>query len=473
MAATFPLPTAQSATSVILVTGGCGYIGSHFVVQLLETGYGVVVVDDLSNSTTESIRRAETIAQRAILSFYQVSVCDTNALRRVFELYEFDAVIHFAGLKSVAESVSDPLSYYSGNVGGMVSLMSVMKEFGVFKLVFSSSATVYGHPHYLPIDESHPLTPTNPYGHSKLMCEQVARDMCRSDPRFKVALLRYFNPIGAHSSALIGESPLSTPNNLLPCITQVLASRLPALRVFGTDWPTHDGTGVRDFVHVVDLASAHLRAVRVLGQVDGQRRKEAKEAKKAKEAKEAKEPKEKEKDGNCFTWNIGTGQGYSVMQIVRAAESASRKTVPLVLSPPRPGDCAHVVANPSLANSQLRWSPKFGVDEMVRSAWEFQKWNPEGYNAGVDLLPVTRGASDNYAPVVLSICANDDTTPTRVCSNLLGLFSYSNAHKRTKSCTEVSISGTTSYSASAFGDDEEEDGAAKKVFGLSTRMLGV
>ncbi|KXS09077.1 UDP-galactose 4-epimerase [Gonapodya prolifera JEL478] len=349
MTATFP-SVSPPASSVILVTGGCGYIGSHCVVQLLEAGHGVVVVDDLSNSTTESIRRAETIAQRAILSFHQVSVCDTNALRRVFELYEFDAIIHFAGLKSVTESVSDPLTYYSGNVGGMVSLMSVMKEFGVFKLVFSSSATVYGHPHYLPIDESHPLAPTNPYGHSKFMCEQVARDVCRSDSRFRVALLRYFNPIGAHSSALIGESPLSTPNNLLPYITQVLVSRLPALRVFGTDWPTHDGTGVRDFVHVVDLASAHLRAVEVLGE---------------------------EKEENCFTWNIGTGQGYSVMEIVRAAESASRKIVPLVLSPPRPGDCAHVVANPSLANSQLGWFANFGVEEMVRSAWEFQRWNPE------------------------------------------------------------------------------------------------
>ncbi|KAJ3333124.1 hypothetical protein HDU93_008791 [Gonapodya sp. JEL0774] len=349
-----------ASQKTILVTGGCGYIGTHTVVELLEQNFDVVIVDDLrcgleSNSTTESTNRAEQITGKKILAFYELNVCDSDGLRNVFKQHKISAVIHFAGLKSVSESVSQPLKYFHGNVGGMVSLMSVMREFSVFNLVFSSSATVYGHPTQLPIPESHPVAPTNPYGRSKLMCEDVARDVCKSEPRFKVALLRYFNPIGAHASGLIGEDPNDIPNNLLPFITQVLVGRLPQLRVFGSDYETRDGTGVRDFIHVVDLALGHLAALKFLVDEAGKR------------------------EDNCFTWNMGRGKGFSVLEVVKAMEQAAGKPVPLAMAPRRPGDCGEVVANPSLANSDLKWVANRSIDEMVASAWLFQRNHPEGY----------------------------------------------------------------------------------------------
>ncbi|KAJ3333497.1 hypothetical protein HDU93_008522, partial [Gonapodya sp. JEL0774] len=262
-------------------------------------------------------------------------------------------------------------------------------EFNVFNIVFSSSATVYGHPQYLPIDESHPVAPTNPYGHSKLMCEQIARDMSVADPRFRIALLRYFNPIGAHESGLIGEDPSSTPANLLPYVTQVLVGRLPHLRVFGSDYETVDGTGVRDFVHVVDLAKGHLAALDYLATTVI--------------------PADAAKGANCFTWNMGTGKGYSVLEVVKATEMAARKTVPIEMNPRRPGDCGEVVADTSRANSDLKWTANLGINDMVASAWFFQRFHPEGYATTAELRMLAQSVPCIDPPGAIAADSGDDT----------------------------------------------------------------
>ncbi|KXS21806.1 UDP-galactose 4-epimerase [Gonapodya prolifera JEL478] len=354
-------PLAKTATPAILVTGGCGYIGTHTLVELLSRGFEVIVVDDLSNSSNESTRRAEKIGGKKVLATYNISVCDGEALRDVFRRHSVEAVIHFAGLKSVTESTSNPLKYYNINVGGMVTLLEVMKEFSVFNLVFSSSATVYGHPQVEgPIDEDHPVAPTNPYGRTKLMCEDIAKDLAASDSRFKIALLRYFNPIGAHSSGLIGEDPNDIPNNLIPYVTQVLVGRLPFLRVYGDDYKTVDGTGVRDFIHVSDLALGHVSAVEYLRKQIGSES----------------DAKDKSKE-NLWIWNMGTGRGFSVLEVVRAIEKAAGKNVPVVMSSRRPGDCGEVIANTTKANSDLGWSATRGIEEMAATAWLFQSTHPD------------------------------------------------------------------------------------------------
>ncbi|KAJ3337480.1 hypothetical protein HDU93_001032 [Gonapodya sp. JEL0774] len=354
-------PSAHSPNSTpsILVTGGCGYIGSHTLVELLSRGREVIVVDDLSNSSNESIRRAEKLGGKPVLAIYNISVCDGQALRDVFRRHTIESVIHFAGLKSVTESTTDPLKYYNVNVGGMITLLEVMKEFKVFHLVFSSSATVYGHPQIDgPIPETHPVAPTNPYGRTKLMCEDIAKDLAAGDPRFKIALLRYFNPIGAHPSGQIGEDPNSIPNNLIPYVTQVLVGRLPFLRVFGNDYNTVDGTGVRDFIHVSDLAVGHVSALEYL-------RKQS-----------VIQSGDKE---NLWIWNMGTGRGFSVLEVVRAIENAAAKSVPLVMVPRRPGDCGEVIADISKANRDLDWRATRGIEDMAITAWLFQNTHPDGY----------------------------------------------------------------------------------------------
>ncbi|ACB63275.1 UDP-glucose 4-epimerase GalE [Burkholderia ambifaria] len=339
----------MTAKGTILVTGGAGYIGSHTAVELLDNGYDVVIVDNLVNSKAESVRRIEKITGRTP-AFHQVDVCDEAALAKVFDAHPITGTIHFAALKAVGESVAKPLEYYQNNIGGLLTVLKVMRERNVRQFVFSSSATVYGVPERSPIDESFPLSATNPYGQSKLMAEQVLRDLEVSDPSWRIATLRYFNPVGAHASGLIGEDPAGIPNNLMPYVAQVAVGKLEKLRVFGSDYPTPDGTGVRDYIHVVDLAKGHIAALDALATRDA-----------------------------SFVVNLGTGQGYSVLEVVRAFEKASGRPVPYELVARRPGDVAECYANPQAAADLIGWRATLGIDEMCADHWKWQEANPRGF----------------------------------------------------------------------------------------------
>jgi UDP-glucose 4-epimerase len=333
----------------VLVTGGAGYIGSHTCVELLQAGYDVLVVDNLRNSKQESLRRVAEIAGRAT-EFVRVDLRDERALAEVFRRHEFDAVIHFAGLKAVGESTEIPLEYYDNNVYGTIVLCRVMAAAGVKNIVFSSSATVYGDPASVPIRERFPTSATNPYGRSKLFIEQILSDLHVADAAWNVVLLRYFNPVGAHSSGRIGEDPNGVPNNLMPFVSQVAVGKLARLRVFGNDYDTPDGTGVRDYIHVVDLAKGHLKALEKLAERPG-----------------------------VVTYNLGTGRGYSVLEMVRAFEEVSGRPVPYDIVERRTGDIATCYADPALAREELGWTAELGLEDMVRDAWRWQSENPEGY----------------------------------------------------------------------------------------------
>ncbi|MFH1602912.1 MAG: UDP-glucose 4-epimerase GalE [Pseudomonadota bacterium] len=331
----------------VLVTGGTGYIGSHAVVELITAGHDVFIVDNLCNSKTSVLDRIERIAGRRP-QFVQIDVRDRNALRKHFSAHRFDAVIHFAGLKAVSESVDKPLAYYDNNVSGSVTLVECMVEAGVKSIVFSSSATVYGEPAAVPIREDFPLSTSNPYGRTKLMIEEILRDVAKSDPGWRVALLRYFNPVGAHASGLIGEDPNGVPNNLMPYIAQVAVGRLRELPVYGNDYPTPDGTGVRDYIHVVDLARGHLAALDALIERTG-----------------------------VLTVNLGTGHGYSVLEMVRAFAAASGKAVPYRIVARRSGDIAQCYADPALARELLGWRAQLDIDAMCADTWRWQRWAAE------------------------------------------------------------------------------------------------
>lgn len=333
----------------ILVTGGAGYIGSHTCLELLNAGFNVVVLDNFSNSKIESIYRVQQLTGRQI-TFIQGDVRDRSCLRSIFSAHQISAVIHFAGHKAVGESVQLPIKYYDNNVSGSIALTEVMAEFGVKRIVFSSSATVYDAPGDTQIKENFPLKPINPYGHSKLMVEQVLQDIAISDAEWKVTVLRYFNPVGAHESGLIGEDPNGIPNNLMPYISQVAVGRLEELSVFGTDYPTVDGTGVRDYIHVVDLALGHLAALRALEHQTG-----------------------------LMTINLGTGKGCSVLELIQAFELASGKNVKYRIVGRRQGDVATCYADPGLAKAILGWQAKRDINTMCRDAWRWQSQNPEGY----------------------------------------------------------------------------------------------
>ncbi len=333
----------------VLVTGGAGYIGSHTNVELLAAGYEVIVLDNLSNSQYTAIERVEEITGKKI-TFIEADLCDKVATRACFDQYHIDAVIHFAGLKAVGESVNIPIPYYQNNIGGTLNLLEAMHDAGVKNLVFSSSATVYGEPASLPITEDFPVSATNPYGRSKLIIEEMLDDVYKSDQQWNVARLRYFNPVGAHESGRIGESPNDIPNNLMPYISQVAVGKLDTLSVFGSDYPTTDGTGVRDYIHVVDLAKGHIKALKKL-----------------------------ENDPGLVTYNLGTGQGYSVLEMVAAFEKASGRPVPYKLAPRREGDIASCYADPGLAARELGWHAEKGIVEMCEDSWRWQYNNPQGY----------------------------------------------------------------------------------------------
>lgn len=336
----------------ILVTGGAGYIGSHTCVELLEAGYDVVVVDNLYNASEKAIDRIKEITGKN-LDFYKVDICDYEALNKVFESNKIDCVIHFAGLKAVGESVAKPLEYYQNNITGTLTLCDVMRKHDVKNIIFSSSATVYGDPAIIPITEQCPKgTPTNPYGWTKSMLEQILTDLHTADPEWNVILLRYFNPIGAHKSGKIGEDPKGIPNNLLPYVAQVAIGKLKCLGVFGNDYDTHDGTGVRDYIHVVDLAVGHVKAI----------------------------DKIKEKPG-VKIYNLGTGKGYSVLDIVKAYEKACGEKIPYEIKPRRVGDIATCYSDASLAKKELNWEAKYGIDEMCADSWRWQSNNPNGYES--------------------------------------------------------------------------------------------
>ncbi len=335
----------------ILVSGGAGYIASHTCVELIQAGYEIVVADNLSNSCEEAVRRVEEITGKRI-PFVQAELCHEDEVEALFTQYpDIDSVIHFAGLKAVGESVAKPLEYYSNNLISTLYLLQAMRRHGVKNFVFSSSATVYGDPASVPIQEDFPTGgTTNPYGTSKLFQEQILMDICAADPGLNVALLRYFNPIGAHESGRIGEDPNGIPNNLVPYIAQVAVGKLPELNVFGNDYPTPDGTGVRDYIHVVDLALGHVAALRKLEQ-------------------------------NCglFVCNLGTGNGYSVLEVLHAYEKACGKTLPYAIKPRRPGDIAKCYADPKKAREELGWEAKYGIEEMCASSYKWQSMNPNGY----------------------------------------------------------------------------------------------
>ncbi len=333
----------------VLVTGGAGYIGSHTVVQLIENGYEVVIIDNLSNSSAKVIDRIEEITGKRPV-FYEADLRDETVLDGIFQEHEISATIHFAGLKAVGESVAKPLFYYENNIGSTLSLCKIMEKHQVTNLVFSSSATVYGDPATVPISEDFPLHCTNPYGRTKLMIEEILRDLAVANPKWNIALLRYFNPIGAHESGRIGEDPKGIPNNLLPYISQVAIGKLDHLRVFGKDYDTSDGTGVRDYIHVVDLADGHLKALEKL----------------------------KTKPG-VLTYNLGTGQGYSVLEMRAAFEKASGIPIPYQIYDRRPGDIAVCYADPSLAEKELGFAAKRDLEAMCRDTWRWQKNNPNGY----------------------------------------------------------------------------------------------
>lgn len=336
----------------ILVTGGAGYIGSHTTLALLEAGHKVIVLDNLANSSLESLRRVERICGTAA-TFIKGDIRDRELLDSIFADHSIQAVLHFAGLKAVGESVQQPLAYYENNVSGSVVLFQAMAAAGVFNLVFSSSATVYGEPTQMPISEACPTgTPTNPYGRSKLMIEEILRDLSLSKADWSIALLRYFNPVGAHSSGLIGEDPNGIPNNLLPYISQVAVGKLQQLSIYGDDYPTLDGTGVRDYIHVVDLADGHLKALDNITQAQG-----------------------------VQTWNLGTGQGYSVLQMISAFEQAAGVKVPYTVAARRSGDIAECWADPKKAAQELGWKAQHSLEDMMRDTWRWQQKNPNGFSA--------------------------------------------------------------------------------------------
>src|SRR6185437_13686147 len=341
----------------ILVTGGLGYIGSHTVVQLITAGYTPIIVDNLSNSSIKVLDRIEQITQVKPV-FYKHDIQDTSAIEEVLKRHKIDGVIHFAASKAVGESVQMPLDYYQNNVSGSIGLLQQLKLHNIKTIVFSSSATVYGDPATTPITESFPLKPTNPYGWTKFMIEQVLRDLHISDNQFKIGILRYFNPIGAHSSGLIGEDPQGVPNNLMPYIAQVAVGKLEYLSIFGNDYPTHDGTGIRDYIHVVDLAIGHIKALEYLFDVNSQ---------------------------NLLTVNLGTGNGYSVLDVIKAFEKASGKKINYKFMPRRSGDVATCYADTKLAEKLLGWKAKFGIDEMCRDTWLWQSKNPNAYTS---VIPV-------------------------------------------------------------------------------------
>ncbi len=333
----------------ILVTGGAGYIGSHTCIELINKNYEVIVVDNLSNSSSESLKRVEEITGIKPV-FYEINILEKKALENVFQNHSIETVIHFAGLKAVGESTEIPLKYYHNNITGTLILLELMKEYNVKNIVFSSSATVYGDPATLPITEEFPTTTTNPYGSTKLFIEEILQDLYKSDNSWNIALLRYFNPVGAHSSGKIGEDPNDIPNNLMPYISQVAIGKLKELSVFGNDYPTHDGTGVRDYIHVVDLAKGHLAALLKLDNAPG-----------------------------IVIYNIGTGQGYSVLDLVKAFEKITDRTIPYKIIHRRQGDIATCYADPKKAEKELNFKTQFGIKEMVRDAWNWQTNNPDGY----------------------------------------------------------------------------------------------
>jgi UDP-glucose 4-epimerase len=333
----------------ILITGGAGYIGSHTCVELLQAGYEIIVVDNLINSKQESLQRVREITG-GVLEFYQVDLLDRRAVDDIFNRSSIDAVIHFAGLKAVGESVAMPLRYYHNNITGTLNLCEAMQQHGVKNLVFSSSATVYGNPHRVPIAEDFPLSTTNPYGSSKRMIEEMLRDLYRADASWNIVVLRYFNPVGAHPSGRLGEDPNGIPNNLLPYIAQVAVGKLKELQVYGDDYPTPDGTGVRDYIHVVDLAVGHLKALEKLQSVPG-----------------------------LVTYNLGTGRGYSVLEVIAAFAKACGRNIPYRIVGRRPGDIAICYADPSKASQELNWSARRGLEEMCADAWRWQFNNPNGY----------------------------------------------------------------------------------------------
>ena len=334
----------------ILVTGGAGYIGSHTCVELLNEGHEVIVMDNLSNSSSKALDRIEEITGKPVI-FYKADMLDRVAVRGIFEKESIDAVIHFAGLKAVGESVSKPIEYYTNNISGTLILCDEMRRHGVKDIIFSSSATVYGSPAEIPISENCPKgNPTNPYGQTKSMLEQILTDIHTSDPEWNVILLRYFNPIGAHKSGLIGEDPKGIPNNLLPYIARVAIGRLPEINVFGDDYDTPDGTGVRDYIHVVDLARGHVKALAKLADKEG-----------------------------VSIYNLGTGRGYSVLEVIHAYEKACGKKLPYTIRPRRPGDIATCYSTSEKARKELGWTAEYGIDEMCADSWNWQSKNPEGY----------------------------------------------------------------------------------------------
>jgi UDP-glucose 4-epimerase len=334
----------------ILVTGGAGYIGSHTCLELLQAKYDVVVLDNLSNSKAEPLRRVEALTGKSLI-FEQTDLRDKAALEAVFERHTITAVIHFAGLKAVGESVSIPLHYYQNNVAGTLNLCEAMAQHQVYNLVFSSSCTVYGDPHAVPVKEDFPLSATNPYGRSKLMIEQILGDLHVSNSAWNIILLRYFNPVGAHISGQLGEDPNGIPNNLLPYISQIAVGRLEQLSIFGSDYPTQDGTGVRDYIHVVDLALGHLKALQRLDANPG-----------------------------LVSYNLGTGKGYSVLEVIAAFEQASGRSIPYTIVERRPGDIAATYADPTKAKDELKWTAKRDLNMMCEDAWRWQSANPVGYD---------------------------------------------------------------------------------------------
>ncbi|MBQ8657509.1 MAG: UDP-glucose 4-epimerase GalE [Clostridia bacterium] len=334
--------------ATILVTGGSGYIGSHTVLELLNKNYEVVVVDNFSNSSYESIARVQEITGKTV-TFYEKDIRDVPALEEIFSKHKFDAVIHFAAFKAVGESCKLPLKYYDNNISGTVGLLQVMEKFGVKKIIFSSSATVYGSPERLPLDENCRLSTTNPYGSTKLMMENIMQDLYKADNEWNIILLRYFNPVGAHESGRIGEDPKGIPNNLMPFVAQVASGKLSCINVFGNDYDTPDGTGVRDYIHVVDLALGHIAAIEECNQ------------------------------SGVHIYNLGTGHGYSVLDMIHAFEKACGKTLPYKICERRPGDIAACYACPDKAEKELKWKAKFGIEEMCASQWKWQSSNPFGY----------------------------------------------------------------------------------------------
>ncbi len=335
----------------VLVTGGAGYIGSHTCVELLQAGFELVVFDDLSNSKLEALKRVENISQKKLV-FVEGDVRNRTQLKAVFSQHDIDAVIHFAGLKAVGESAQIPLHYYDVNVGGSIALAEVMEAYGCYRIVFSSSATVYGADAPIPYIENLPTSACNVYGRTKLMVEEILQDACnKPNSSWQVSLLRYFNPIGAHPSGMIGEDPQGIPNNLLPYIAQVAVGKLQQLQIFGDDYPTNDGTGVRDYIHVVDLARGHVKALQ----------------------------KMLDDDNGCRIYNLGAGKGYSVLEVLRAFEKASGKTIPYAIAPRRKGDLPEYYADANLALKELGWKTEFDIDAMVIDTWRWQSQNPQGY----------------------------------------------------------------------------------------------